>query len=91
VTLQEVQDVGISAHLKDLERAGTLVIKLSTRPVSRPTFARDVDKISGSKVWFTAVLVCLLALMLLGLLKVPSCELNCIMGSLGKLLSFLSC
>ena len=81
----------MSTHFEDLEWAGTLVVKFSTRPVSRPTFARDVDEISGSKVWFTAVLVCLLALTLLGLLKVPSCELNCIMGSLGKLLSFLSC
>ena len=68
--LREVQDIGMSAHLKDLERAGALVIKLSTRPISRLTFARNIDEISDSKVWFTAVLVYLLALTLLGLLKV---------------------
>jgi hypothetical protein len=80
----------MSTHFKDLERAGTLVVKLSTRPVSRPTFARDVDEISDSKVRFTAVLVCLLALTLLGLFKVLPCEFNGIMSSLGELLCFLT-
>ena len=58
----------MSAHFKDLERAGMLVVKLSTRPVSRLTFVRDIDEISNSKVQFMVVLVYLLALMLLGLL-----------------------
>jgi len=80
----------MSTHFKDLEWAGTLVIKLSTGPVSRPTFARDVDEISDPKVRFTATPVCLLALILLGFLKVLPCEFNGIMSSLGELLCFLT-
>ena len=67
-----------------------LVIKLSTRPVSRLTFVRDVDGISDSKVRFTVVLVSLLALLLLGLLKVLSCEFNRVISSFGELLCFLT-
>jgi len=81
----------MSAHFKDLERAGTLVVKLGARPVSRPTFARDVDEISNSEIWLTAVLVCLSALALLGPVKVLSDELDYIMSLLGELLCFLAC
>jgi len=80
----------MSTHFKDLEWAGALVIKLSTRPVSRPTFARDINEISNSKVRFTTMLVCLLALTLLGPLKVLPCEFNGVMSSLGELLSFFT-
>src|SRR5436190_13856715 len=77
-------------HFKDLEWAGALVIQLYTRPVSRPTFARDVDKVSDFKVRFAVVFVCLLTLMLLGLLKVLPCKFNCIKGSFSEQLGFLS-
>ena len=89
--LREVQDVGISVHFKDLEGAGVLVIKLSTGPVSRPTFTGEVDEISDPKVWFTAVLIGLLALTLLGLLKVLSDEFHGIISSFSELLCFLTC
>ena len=74
----------------DLERASMLVVKLSTRPVSRLTFAGEVDKISNPKVWFMVVLIGLLALILLGLLKVLLDEFHGIMSSFSKLLCFLT-
>ena len=80
----------MSTHFKDLEWAGALVIKLSTRPVSRPTFARDINEISDSKVRFTTMLVCLLALTLLGLLKVLPGEFHGIISAFGELLRFLT-
>ena len=80
----------MSTHFKDLKWAGALVIQLYTRPVSRLTFARDVDKVSDFKVQFTAVFVCLLTLMLLGLLKVLPRKFNCIKGSFSEQLGFLS-
>ena len=80
----------MSAHFKDLEGAGALVIKLSTGPVSRPTFVRDIDEISNPKVQFMVTPVYLLALILLGFLKVLPCKFNSIMSLLGELLCFLT-
>src|SRR6266513_452004 len=65
--LREVQDVGMAAHRKDLERAGALVIELRTGPVRRSSFERYIDDVPVSNVGFGAVLVCLLALTLLDL------------------------
>jgi len=66
------------------------VVKLSTRPVSRLTFTRDVDEISDSKVRFTVMPVCLLALALLNLLQVLPGEFHGIISAFGELLRFLT-
>ena len=78
------------AHFEDFEQAGMLMVKFSARSVSGPTFAGDVDEIPNSKVWFTVVLVGLLALVLLSLLKVLAGEFHGVMGAFGELLCFLT-